>query len=157
MSVAVHAARTVPPIDWRGVPMSYVGKCSAVCHSLLECEELVRWFGAADFCPNLPVLVLVPGADAPVAIAGMGYATAAELQDCAIVTWGNKATFDFDALREKHGLMRREEVDAATREAMRARIAKHKQNPRTDPPRVPEYQNPTNKTRFAIGKTVNDA
>ena len=165
MTVAVHAAKKVPPINWVGVPESYVGKCSAVCRTAQECSDLVLWFGSADFCPVQPVLVLIPGADAPIAIAGMGYATAAELQDCAIVTWYDKSQkiekdgtmFDFDTLRERRGLMRREEVDAATREAMVERVAKHKANPISDPARQPQFPNPTNKTRFAIGKKVNDA
>ncbi len=165
MTAAIHSAKHVAPIDWKGVPESYVGKCSAICRTAQECAELVRWFGSADFCPNLPVLVLVPGADAPIAIAGMGYATAAELQDCAIVTWHDKSQkiekdgtmFDFDALRERRGLMRREKVDAATREAMVQRVAKHKANPISDPARQPQFPNLTNKTQHVIGKKVNDA
>jgi len=165
VTVAIHAARRVSPIDWEGVPQSYAGKCSAVCRTAQECEDLVLWFGSADFCPNLPVLVMVPGADAPVAIAGMGFATAAELKDCAVVTWHDKSQkiaskgtmFDFDALRERRGLMRREEVDAATREAMLSRIAKHKANPISDPSRQPQFPNAKNKTQFVIGKKVNDA
>src|SRR3990167_6947599 len=102
MPVAVHMAKRVAPIDWRGVPASYVGKCSAVCRTLQECEELVRHFGSPGFAPYLPVRVLVPGAPAPTLIAGLGYATAAELQDCAVVTWHRgQVTPDFDALREK--------------------------------------------------------
>ncbi len=162
MTVAIQTARAVAPIDWEGVPESYVGKCSAVVRSAQECADLVRHFGSADFCPNLPVLVMVPGADAPVAIAGMGYASAAELQDCAIVTWHDKSAklanggklLDFDALREKRGLMPRDKVDAATREAMLDRVAKHKANPISDPQRVPERPNPTNKTKFAIKEAL---
>ena len=165
MTVAVHMVKRVPSIDWTGVPESYVGKCSAVCRTAQECEDLVRWFGSADFCPNLPVLVLLPGVDTPIAIAGMGYSTAAELRDCAVVTWHEKTEklanggklLDFDALRERRGLMRREEVDAATRDALLARIAKHKASPVSDPPRQPQFPNVTNKTRFVIGKKVNDA
>ena len=164
MTVAVHAAKRVPLIDWEGVPGSYVGKCSAVCRTAQECEDLVCWFGSADFCPNLPVLLLLSGTDAPIAIAGMGFATAAELRDCAVVTWHEKTAkladdgklLDFDALRERRGLMRREEVDAATRQALLDRIAKHKANPVSDPPRQPVYPNPTKKMRFPIGKKVND-
>ncbi len=160
MPVAVHMGKRVAPIDWTGVPADYVGKCSAVCRTLLECQELVRHFGAADFAPFLPVLVMVPGGAAPTAITGLGYATAAELQDCAVVTWERQAEkldktgsiLDFDALRERHGLMRREEVDAATREALLQRIAKHKANPITDPPRQPERPNPMQKTHFTIEK-----
>ncbi len=162
---AIHAARSVPPIDWAGVPPQFHGKLSAVCRTAEECSELVRRFGSADFCPNLPIMVMVPGADAPTLIPGMGFATAAELQDCAIVTWHVQSekiasrghVLDFDELRERRGLMRREEVDSAVREAMLARISRHKANPISDPPRQPQFPNPTNKTLFAAGKKVTDA
>ena len=165
MTVAIHALKRVEPIDWTGVPESFKGKCSAVCRTAKECSDLVRWFGSPDFCPVLPVMVMVPKVDAPTLIAGMGYATAAELQDCAVVAWHEQTEklattgtlLDFDALREKHGLMRREKVDEATRNALLDRIARHKSNPITDPARQPVYPNPTAKTRFAIGKKVKNA
>lgn len=156
MSVAVQMARHVPPIDWSGVPESFVGKASAVCRTAQECNDLVRWFGNADFCPFLPVLVLVPGAASPTAIVGQGYATAAELQDCAVVTWHQQTErlrktgglIDFDQARERAGLMRREEVDAAVRDALARRIAQHKASPVTDPFRQPAYPNPTERSVF---------
>lgn len=164
MTAAVHMAKRIAPIDYQGVPAAYQGKCSAVCRTLLECQELVRWFGDADFAPFWPVLVMVPGAPAPTAIAGMGYATAAELQDCAVVTWHQQteslttrgAIVDFDVARERAGMMRREEVDAATREALTDRIARHKANPISDPPRQPQRPAST-KTTMTIGKKVDDA
>ena len=162
MTAAIHMSKKIPPIDWTDVPEAYKGQCSAVVRSALECEDLVRWFGSPDFCPFLPVLILLPGADAPIAITGMGYATAAELRDCAVVTWHDKTEklanggklLDFDALREKRGLMRREEVDPAVRQALRDRVAKHKANPISDPARQPVYPNPTNKTRFPISEVL---
>jgi len=122
MTVAVHMAKRVPSIDWTGVPAQYKGKCSAVCRTAEECDGLVRWFGSPHFAPHLPVMVMVPGAPAPTLIPGFGYATAAELRDCAVVTWHEQTErlaktgriLDFDTLRERHGLMRREEVDTAT-------------------------------------------
>ena len=147
MAVVVHMAKAIPPISWEGVPASFVGKCSAVCRTEKECAELVWWFGSPNFCPDLPVMVMVPGADTPTLIAGMGYATAAELRDCAVVTWyqqtkklahGGKL-LDYDALRERRGLIRREDVDAAAREAMARRVAQHKASPITDPARQPAY------------------
>ena len=165
MTVAIHSLNRVPSIDWTGVPLSYKGKCSAVCRTAEECGELVRWFGSPDFCPFEPIMVMVPGADAPTLIAGMGYATAAELQDCAVVTWHEQTDklartgrlFDFDALREKHGLMRREEVDAATRTALLERVARHQRSPISDPSRQPVYPNPTAKKHFTIGKEARNA
>ena len=153
MSIAVHMAKRVQPIDWTGVPQAYVGKCSAVCRSAQDCEDLVKHFGSPDFAPYLPVLLLIPGAPTVPLIAGQGYATAAELRDDAVVTWHRWTergghVFDFDALREKHGLMRRENFDAAVRDAMERRIARHKANPVTDPFRQPVRPNPTGKTVF---------
>lgn len=136
----------VPPIDWSGVPAGYVHRASVVCRTLKECEEIVRWFGDAAFCPYLPVLVKAPGGWT--AITGWGYADAAELQDCAVTLWhrqtiameqNNGALMDFDTLREKHGLMRREDVEAAVAEAATARIAAHRASPVTDPFRQPRY------------------
>ena len=153
--IEIQTAKRIAPIDYTGVPDSFKGKLSAVCRTAVECGELVRWFGSADFCPNLPVMVMIPGAQ-PTLIAGLGYATAAELQDCAVVTWHEHteklaktgALVDFGALRERHGLMRREDVDAATREALLRRIAQHKASPVSDPYRQPVYPNPTNRKVF---------
>ena len=155
MPVAIHAAKRIPAIDYRGVPAGFKGKLSAVCRSAAECDELVQWFGSPDFCPNLPIMVMVPGTQ-PTLIPGFGYATAAELRDCAVVTWHTQAekltkagsVLDFDALRERRGLMRREKVDAEVREAMLRRIAQHKAHPVTDPFRQPIRPNPTNRTLF---------
>ncbi len=162
---ALQTARRVEPIDWADVPENFLGKLSAVCRTAGDCAELVRWFGDASFAPNLPVLVMVPGAHAPTLIAGMGYASAAELQDCAVVTWEEQTTklaegsplLDYDAARERRGLPRREEVDAATRDALLRRVAAHMANPVTDPFRQPTYPNPTNKTNFVIREKVPDA
>lgn len=147
------------------MPEDFQGKLSAVCRTAEDCAELVRWFGSSDFAPNLPVMVMVPGAHAPTLIAGMGYASAAELQDCAVVTWEQQTTklaegkplLDYDAARERRGLLRREDVDAATRDALLRRVKEHMANPITDPFRQPTYPNPTNKMKFAIGEKVPDA
>ncbi len=147
------------------MPENFLGKLSAVCRTAEDCAELVRWFGSAAFAPNLPVLVMVPGAHAPTLIAGMGYATAAELQDCAVVTWEQQTTklaegkplLDYDEARERRGLMRRDEVDAATRDALLRRIKAHMDNPVTDPFRQPEYPNPKNQMKFAVREKVPDA
>ena len=163
--IAIQTAKRVAPIDWTGVPENFLGKLSAVCRTAEDCAELVRWFGSPDFAPNLPVMVMVPGAHAPTLIAGMGYASAAELQDCAVVTWEQQTTklaegkplLDYDEARERRGLMPREEVDAATRDALLRRVKEHMANPITDPFRRPEYPNPTNKTKFVVGEKVLDA
>ena len=149
----------IPPIDWRGVPFRYVGKASAVCRTFVDCEELVRWFGDPDFCPYLPVLVKAP--NGWTAITGLGLAPAAELQDCAIVLWRRQeealaktgSILDFDAARERHGLMRKEDVSAAMADALTRRIARHKANPVTDPFRQPRYVRVNGKTVFPVVKS----
>ena len=162
---AIQTAKRVAPINYKGVPGDFLGKLSAVCRTAEDCAELVRWFGSPDFAPNMPVMVMVPGAHAPTLIAGMGYATAAELQDCAVVTWEQQTTklaegkplLDYDEARERRGLLPREEVDAATRDALLRRVKEHMANPITDPFRKPTYPNPTNKTKFTVGEKVPDA
>jgi len=165
--------RRVPPIDYQRkprVPASYqprvlraegkvvrvFPKISAVCRTLGECSELVKWYGDAAFAPYLPVLVNAPAGWT--AITGLGYASAAELQDCAVALWTRQADklarmgclFDYDALRERHGLMRREDADAAIREALRERVRKHKANPVSDPFRQMQYDNPNERAVFAV-------
>ena len=155
--MVIHGVRQTPPIDWRDVPLAYKNKLSAVCRSAKECADLVNWYGDASFCPLLPVLIMVSGTQ-PTLIPGMGYATAAELRDCAVYAWFNQSdkiakrgsVWDFNALREKNGLMRREDADAAIREALYARIRKHQANPVTDPFRQPQYIRPTNRTLVAV-------
>lgn len=150
------AVRT-PPIDYRGLPGALKGKVSAICRSEQDCANLVRWFGDPNFCPFLPILLLIPGA--PGQLVGMGLATVAELQDEAVARWQlmtrrlekTGRVVDFDALREKHGFMPSEKVEAAFREALLERIRKHRANPRTDPPRQPLHVRVNEKTVHSVG------
>ena len=151
--------KAVPQIDWRGVPLGYVGKASAVCRSLQDCADLVKWFGDATFCPYLPVLVHAPAGWT--AITGWGVADAAELQDCAVVLWNrqtealmrnNGSLMNYDERRERAGLMRKEAVAEAMSDALDRKIAEHKASPVTNPFRQPKYPNPTNKKQFKPAK-----
>lgn len=153
----IMVARQTPPIDYSGVPFAFHGKVSAVCHSLTECEDLAKWFGHDDFCPFLPILILIPGV--PIQqLAGWALAPAAELRDMAIAIWAIQTKrmaksgriVDFDALREKHGLMRREDIGPAMSEALSERIRRHKANPITDPPRERRYPRINGKVVFGI-------
>ncbi len=156
----IPAARPMPPLDWTGIPRNlrdnYRDRVSAVCRSKQECADLVHWFGDADFCPFMPVLIYVSGS--PQMIDGMGLAPAAELRDMAVAIWDiiterlakTGRTFDFDSAREKAGLMRKEDVDAAMREAFRDRVRRHKANPITDPPRQPHYVRVAGKTLHTV-------
>lgn len=146
-------------IYWDDIPKGLNTQYSAVCRSLMDCADLVHKFRGIDFYPAygpyLPVLLLIPGA--PQQIAGWGLSEVEEIRDQAVAVWEliterlakKGTTFDFDSAREKHGLMRREDVDAAIREAMRDRIKKHKASPVTDPPREPNYVRPNERTVFA--------
>lgn len=149
----------VPPIDWRGVSYqnrkAFQGKISALCKSLQDCEDLPKWFGDVNFCPFKPVLLLIPGHQ-PTAIIAEGYATAAELRDCAVYYWETntakaekgQSLIDFDVAREQAGMLERSKVDAAVREALWERAKKHKASPVTDPMRQPWYRNPTGRIVF---------
>jgi hypothetical protein len=147
------------PIDWTGVTLSirakFEGQVAAVCRSEQECQDLVAFFmGDAAFCPAAPILLTIPGTGAVGAtvVVGAGCTTVAELRDLCVTTWGRMVDrlranggvmFDFDALRERHGLARREEADAIVRQAMWDRTVRHKRSMRTDPPRDPiSEQNP---------------
>ena len=80
-------------------------------------------------------------------VVGAGEASAAELSGLTLSAIEKQeatakrtgTAVDFDALRERGGQMRREDVAAAKRNALLDRIKKHKQNPITDPPRQFQY------------------
>lgn len=163
----VGTVRT-PQIDYRGVPMAYWPKVSqrydtklsiprdqisAVCRSMDDCNNLVQWFdNQPNFCPDLPVLLLIPGKHK--LISGLGFSTAAELRDCCIEVWGVYTSSDgdkrwnVDEMRERSGYARREDVPAMVQEAFWEKAKQHKASPVTDPGRQPEYPNPTGKTQF---------
>lgn len=153
-----EVALQTPDIDWTDVPPGLRGKLSAVCRSLKECEDLVHWFGDPDFCPLDPIYLMIPGG--PGQLAGLGLATVAELRDNAVARWAIQeeriarigAPMDFDEMREKAGAMRREDVDAAFRQALMDRIAAHKASPVTDPPREPLHVRVNDKTVHTVAK-----
>ena len=154
------AAPAEREIDWSTIPAQFRplhGKLSAVCRSKEECADLVHWWGLGpEYCPFKPVLLLVPGA--PQQIAGLGQATAAEIRDQAVAVWELIAEdmskrgrpVDFDDLRERASLRRKEDVDTDMREGFWDRIQRHKAAPRTDPPRQPHYVRVNEKTVHPI-------
>jgi hypothetical protein len=155
---AIRTLKRIPPIDWSMVSfqhrVAFKDHISALCQSLKDCEGLVAWFGDADFCPFQPVILMIPGSQ-PVAIAGAGYATAAELRDCAVTYWettvnrvASGSVLDFDTLRERAGMASRDKADELIREALWERAKRHQASPVTDPMRQPVYPNPTGKIHF---------
>ncbi len=157
------------PIDYTGLPISMWGKVSAVCHSVEEAEDLVNFFGDPCFAPFHPVVLMVPGSQ-PIQITGQGVASAAELRDLAVGIWeitlerlkkNGRGVLDFDDLRERHGLMRFEDVKAKMSEAFMDRIARHKASPVTDPVRQMDYPRPNERTLHTVAdsqdwKAAND-
>lgn len=152
LTSALMTAKRIAPINWAGVPTPLQGRVSAVCRSLAECQDLVAWYGDAAFCPFQPVLLLLP-VGLPISINGDGYASAAELQDCAVTLWerriSGEGAFNIDEARERAGLPERGKVDQLIREALWDAAQKHKASPVTNPGRQPEYPNPTGKVQFA--------
>ena len=141
----------IPGVNLGAKPEGLNVKVSAVLRSLQECEDLVKMFGHEDMRPTKPILILIPGhtdhqgRPVHILVAGEGEATAAELRDLCVTTWFRAIAklgktgglVDFQALREKAGLLPREQFDSAFRDALARRIKQHKQNPVSDPPRIP--------------------
>lgn len=151
----------LPRVDTRGLPPVLARKVSAVCRSLEECNDLVSLFAGLDFSPLegplYPVLLMVPGSPTHQQIAGWGLCDIYELRDMAVYVWNvtverlkknNGQLVDFDSLREKHGLMRREDVEAAVGEAFDDVIRRQKASPITNPSRQPNYPKVRGKTVF---------
>ena len=147
MSLRIVAKPGLEMPDFMGVPRRWRpggnDPASAVVRSLPEAEDLVAFYGRPEFCPFGPVLLIHPTADY-ILIAGMGEADAAELRDLAVATWCRASLrieqnggqqFDFGALREKRGLLPKEEAAAAMFEMIRDRRMEHDRNRRTEPPR----------------------
>lgn len=112
-------------------PAQMRGQLSAVVRNREDAQNLAYRLGGRGIRPDRPVMVETPRGR--VIVEGLGQATAAELEDMAVSALEKKSGPDFDHLREKNGLMRREEVDAAVRNALLDKVAKHKANHRTDP------------------------
>ena len=64
----------------------------------------------------------------------------------------NGSLQNYDEVRERNGLMRREAVAEAMHDALTRKIAEHKASPVTNPFRQPKYPNPTNKKQFKPAK-----
>lgn len=159
LAYAYDGSVRTPEPNWAGVPTDYVGKCSAVCRSMKDCDELVKWFdNRPDFCPDNPVLLLIPNVHPPIAVCGMGFATAAEMQDACREAWGvhlarqekTGGQFDFDDLREREGMIERSKLAEAAQYAFWDRVKRHRASPVTDPFKQFRYPNPRNRVVFPL-------
>ena len=123
--------------------LPYVG---AIVQSDAQIADLPHEFGGRDKMP--PGAVLIVASDGTqIIINGMGHATAAEIQDTAYfyldrareqAAKNGGQVFNFNERRERGGWARKEDFLSQMRDAFAERIARHKQNPRTDPAPVPQ-------------------
>jgi hypothetical protein len=119
-------------------------RLSAVVRTAAEARDLAHTLGGRDMKPRRPVMV--DTGHSRVLVVGDGDASAAELSDLAVSAIEKQegqrkrtgTDVDFDSMRERANLMRREEVDPAIRQALRERAAKHLANPVSDPARAPQ-------------------
>ena len=133
-------------IDHAGSPRSMRGTAPVAATGAQEAANLVEMFGKGrSFRPQAPVLLWGADNRTPILIMTEGDVEVSELQDLAEEAIGMQAErvaatgrgLDYDALREKHGNVRRDKVPQAISDAIQERIAHHKQNPVTDPFRQP--------------------
>lgn len=129
-----------------GVPTTMRRHVSQAATGRQEAFDLAYRLGGRDARPTAPVLIWGPDNRTPIMIIGDGVTEAAELEDIALEAIDNQAEsvknngrgMDYDQFREDHGMMRRDEVPAAIKNAIADRIAKHKANPVSDPFRQPQ-------------------
>lgn len=143
VEILVPIARRIPVVlNAGGVPMSLRGQVSGAVGSDAEAAEIAYAFGR-DAKPVAPILVYGPDERVLTVVMGNGLTEAAELQDIALEAMEvnrerlkrQGSPVNFDQLREEAGLVPREQYDAAFRDALARRVARHKANPITDPPR----------------------
>ncbi len=126
------------------IPLSLQGQISGVIRNEHDAREIGATFGRSHK-PKKPILLVGPDERTVILIVGDGAAEAAELEDIALAKLDQQRSrvrktgrgLDFDAMRDRHNLMRREDVDPAIRQALVDRIKAHQSNSRTDPSRIP--------------------
>ena len=118
----------------RGVPRSLRGQVHAV-DGMEEAQEIGRMFGSRNARPQKPILVWGPSGQSVILVAGMGVATAAEIEDVVIAKLSEaqeRPGFDFERRRERYGLPSAKDFDSLFRQALRDKVAYHKRHQRTD-------------------------
>lgn len=134
----------VPGMGMMTVPTQMRRHVSGIARGDREAAEIGHYFGR-ETKPDKPLMVVGPDGKVPILIIGDGVTEAAELQDLAVeaiavqkdrIAAGGRG-FDFDSAREKAGRARAEDFGKLASDAVQQRIAHHKANPVTDPPRRP--------------------
>jgi len=122
------------------VPYDLKGDVSGVMRGMEQVSEFAHAIGRAEK-PKKPLMVYGPDNYMPIAIIGDGVTEAAEMQDLALEAIDRQQEsvrkygrgMDFDAARERAGMVRREDFGTAFAEAMAQRVKYLKANSRTDP------------------------
>ena len=132
-------------VQHRGVPQTMRSTSNRAVGNHQEAGDLAYMLGGRSAMPKAPVLVWGPDNRTVIMLVGDGVTEAAELQDMALEAIErqeeqiarNGRGMDYDAMREKHGYVSRENAGNAISDAIAERIAHHKANPVTDPFRQP--------------------
>lgn len=149
-------------LGWQGpnVPRALDRSVATGIRGQREADGLAEMFGGRrDYKPTAPILLIGPDGRVPILLIADGDVEVAELQDLAQEAINQQEEemasggrgMDFDKLRERHGQLRRDQVDMGIRDAIAERIAHHKANPVTDPFRVPIYGGKQLGQVFALG------
>lgn len=143
VDLLIPIAKRIPVVlNEFGVPMSLRGQVSGSVDGMKQASDIAYAFGR-DAKPTGPILIHGPDGRVLTMVMGAGLTEAAELQDIAQEVIATNAerekrqggTVNFDELREEAGLVPAQHYDAAYRDALRRRVARHKANPITDPAR----------------------
>ena len=155
VEIIVPIARRLT-VNASAIPLSMRGKLTGVLRNKADIGEMAYAVGGRDVKPEKPLMILGPDERTVLLIVGAGVAEASELEDLAYAqlekaeanTKKHGRAFDFKEARERRGLPQATEFDQLYRDALRRRVKQHKQNPFSDPARVPQRA-PSTKTVMA--------
>ena len=135
--IIVPIARVVDvvTVNEQQVPFDMKGRVSGIAKGMRQAEDFAHAIGR-DAKPSRPLMVYGPDNGIPIMVIGDGVTEAAEMQDLAMEAIGrqeeqvrkNGRGFNFDEARERAGMVRKEDFDAAFRDALARRIAFLKAN-----------------------------
>lgn len=143
----IPVGRVLPLASAGGPFQRIAGRRGTVVRNAAEAREIGHLFGGRAARPAGPVVVVGADGRTPILIVTDGQVEASEMEDIAIAAAEKSAervkatgsAMPFREYRERHGLPQREEVPALFAQALHDRMAKHRANPRTDPPRQPKF------------------